>query len=63
MAACGLKKSDKSIACHPVNIGETRWIELMEKLKAAFGALDSEYMEKLLDERGFELAKGEFDGD
>ncbi|KAH6819441.1 hypothetical protein C2S51_003044 [Perilla frutescens var. frutescens] len=83
-AATGVKKSDLSIACHPVNIrgkisaltehsfgnlfqmvtaesgGETGWIQLMEKLRAAFGRLDGEYMEKLLGEKGFNLAKENF---
>lgn len=37
--------------------GGTRWTQLAEKLRAAFGALD---VEKLLGEKGFEVAKENF---
>ncbi|KAI3463654.1 hypothetical protein Pfo_020317 [Paulownia fortunei] len=84
VVAKGLKKSDKSVAYHPVNLrgripeltensfgnifqmisaksaGETNWIHLVEKLRAAFWKMDSEYVKKLLDKNGFELAKENF---
>ncbi|KAL3617547.1 hypothetical protein CASFOL_037868 [Castilleja foliolosa] len=40
--------------------GETSWIYLVEKVRAAFKKMDSEYTEKLLGETGFELAKENF---
>ncbi|PIN07965.1 Vinorine synthase [Handroanthus impetiginosus] len=42
------------------NDGETNWIRLVEKLRAAFRKIDGEYATKLLGEKGFELAKKNF---
>ncbi|GFP85046.1 vinorine synthase [Phtheirospermum japonicum] len=42
------------------NDGETSWIHLVEKVRAAFKKMDSEYTKKLLGETGFELAKENF---
>lgn len=40
--------------------GETEWVHLVEKLRGAFEEVDSEYVERLLGEGGFELAKENF---
>ncbi|KAL0464129.1 UNVERIFIED_CONTAM: Tabersonine-19-hydroxy-O-acetyltransferase [Sesamum latifolium] len=47
---------------HAENAGETNWIRLVEKLRAAFGKIDSEYVKMLLGEKGFEVAKENFQG-
>ncbi|KAL0464130.1 UNVERIFIED_CONTAM: Tabersonine-19-hydroxy-O-acetyltransferase [Sesamum latifolium] len=47
---------------HAENAGETNWTGLVEKLRAAFGKIDSEYVKKLLGEKGCEVAKENFQG-
>ncbi|CAA0828584.1 HXXXD-type acyl-transferase family protein [Striga hermonthica] len=42
------------------NEGETDWVRLVEKVRAAFKKIDSEYVRKLQGEKGFELAKENF---
>ncbi|KAL0380185.1 UNVERIFIED_CONTAM: Tabersonine-19-hydroxy-O-acetyltransferase [Sesamum angustifolium] len=47
---------------HAENAGETNWTGLVEKLRAAFGKIDSEYVKMLLGEKGCEVAKEKFQG-
>ncbi|XP_051119070.1 stemmadenine O-acetyltransferase-like isoform X2 [Andrographis paniculata] len=42
------------------NDGETNWILLVEKLRTAFSKINSEYTEKLLGEKGFNLTRDSF---
>ncbi|KAL2515374.1 HXXXD-type acyl-transferase family protein [Forsythia ovata] len=44
-----------------INFSETaNWIHLVEKLRAAFGEISSDYINELLGENGFELVKNNF---
>ncbi|CAA3019325.1 vinorine synthase-like [Olea europaea subsp. europaea] len=43
-----------------VNSDETDWIHLVEKLRAAFKKISSDYINELLGENGFELVKNNF---
>ncbi|KAK4414171.1 Tabersonine-19-hydroxy-O-acetyltransferase [Sesamum alatum] len=47
---------------HAENAGETNWTRLVEKLRAAFGKIDNEYVKMLSGEKGCEIAKENFQG-